>query len=439
MDTKKLRQKILDLAIHGKLVPQDLNDEPASVLLERIKAEKEQLIKEGKIKRQKKSASSDTSHYGNDVPFEVPEGWVWCRLKDITSFLSRGKSPQYSDERKYPVFAQKCNLKDGGISLVQARFLDPKTINKWGSEYKLCTGDVLINSTGTGTVGRTRIFNSNCLGTYPFVVPDSHVSVVRTFKEVNSYYIYMLISSRVIQEYLEDNLAGSTNQKELYIGVLEDLFVPLPPMDEQDRIVMKSNKLFSIIDCIEKEEENLSVAVQKAKSKILDLALSGHLTSDTSHYPQLPDGWKNKNFAQLFEVLASKSYQIQQKEIHLSGKYPVISQSASYIEGYSDREEKLYNAETPVIIFGDHTRNVKYVNFDFIVGADGVKILKPMINSKFAYYLTLYNSKQIGNRGYSRHFQYLKKQSWRIPSEKEQQRIVEIIEHCFLLFDIIIT
>lgn len=161
--------------------------------------------------------------------------------------------------------------------------------------------------------------------------------------------------------------------------------------------------------------------------------------SDTSHYPQLPDGWGNKDFSQLFEVLTSKSYQIQQKEIHQSGKYPVISQSALYIEGYSDIEEKLYNAETPVIIFGDHTRNVKYVNFDFIVGADGVKILKPTINSKFAYYLTLYNSKQIENRGYSRHFQYLKQQSWSIPSEKEQQKIVEIIEHYFRVFDIIIT
>ncbi len=76
MDTKKLRQKILDLAIHGKLVPQDPKDEPASVLLERIKAEKERLIKEGKIKRSKKSAkTSDTPHYGN-VPFEVPKGWV---------------------------------------------------------------------------------------------------------------------------------------------------------------------------------------------------------------------------------------------------------------------------------------------------------------------------------------------------------------------------
>ena len=90
MDTKKLRQKILDLAIHGKLVPQDPNDEPASVLLERIKAEKERLIKEGKIKRSKKSAkTSDTPHYGN-VPFEVPEGWESVPVSDL--FLLNPKS-----------------------------------------------------------------------------------------------------------------------------------------------------------------------------------------------------------------------------------------------------------------------------------------------------------------------------------------------------------
>ena len=89
MDTKKLRQKILDLAIHGKLVPQDPDDEPASVLLERIKVEKEQLIKEGKIKRSRKSAkTSDTPHYGN-VPFEVPNNWVWCTLGDL-AFYKKG-------------------------------------------------------------------------------------------------------------------------------------------------------------------------------------------------------------------------------------------------------------------------------------------------------------------------------------------------------------
>ena len=93
MDTKKLRQKILDLAIHGKLVPQDPNDEPASVLLERINAEKERLIKEGKIKRSKKSAkTSDTPHYGN-VPFEVPKGWVWTTLGYIGVWQAGGTPP----------------------------------------------------------------------------------------------------------------------------------------------------------------------------------------------------------------------------------------------------------------------------------------------------------------------------------------------------------
>ena len=102
MDTKKLRQKILDLAIHGKLVPQDPNDEPASVLLERIKVEKERLIKEGKIKRSKKSGSSDTLHYEN-VPFEVPSSWMWTILEEITSTIGDGLhgTPQYNSEGDY--------------------------------------------------------------------------------------------------------------------------------------------------------------------------------------------------------------------------------------------------------------------------------------------------------------------------------------------------
>lgn len=100
MDTKKLRQKILDLAIHGKLVPQDPNDEPASGLLERIKAEKERLIKEGKIKRTKKSAkSSDTPHY----PYLLPKGWEWCKLEDIVCELKYGTSEKSSSVGKITV------------------------------------------------------------------------------------------------------------------------------------------------------------------------------------------------------------------------------------------------------------------------------------------------------------------------------------------------
>ena len=260
MNTKALRQKILDLAIHGKLVPQDPNDEPASVLLERIKAEKERLIKEGKIKRTKQSKTAcDKLHY----PFELPEGWCWCDLGDICTFLSRGKSPKYLDnDRTYPVFAQKCNLKEGGISLAQARFLDPSTIGKWDDIYKLRTGDVLINSTGTGTVGRTRLFDESCLGDYPFVVPDSHVSVVRTDNNIESAYVYAYFSSDLVQEYLGSNLAGSTNQKELYINVLESLAIPIPPYKEQTHIVSEINKWNKYIDTIEQRKQDLQITIK---------------------------------------------------------------------------------------------------------------------------------------------------------------------------------
>ena len=278
MDTKKLRQKILELAIHGKLVPQDPNDEPASVLLERIRAEKERLIKEGKIKQSKKSAkSSDTPHYENEAPFEVPENWEWTTIGELCSFLSRGKSPKYSEERKYPVFAQKCNLYDGDISLEKARFLDPETISKWSDEYKLIDGDILVNSTGTGTVGRTRLFHSDVLGDYPFVVPDSHVSVVRTLKGIESKFVLAFLSSDYGQTYIEDNLAGSTNQKELYIGVLDNMQFPLPPHEEQLRIVTTVEKWFSLIDTLETAKEDLQTSIAQAKSKILDLAIHGKL------------------------------------------------------------------------------------------------------------------------------------------------------------------
>ena len=195
----------------------------------------------------------------------------------------------------------------------QARFLDPSTIGKWGEDYKLKSGDVLVNSTGTGTVGRTRLFDECCLGEYPFVVPDSHISVVRTVAEIDSFYIWAILSSNWGQQYLEDNLAGSTNQKELYIGVLEDMLIPLPPKNEQKKIANEIARWEKYVDNIDVVKEELSNYIKQTKSKILDLAISGKLVPqdpndepaiellkrinpsfepcDNSHYENLPQGW----------------------------------------------------------------------------------------------------------------------------------------------------
>ena len=227
------KSKILELAMQGKLVPQDHTDESASDMLRRVNP--------------KAKIITDTPHLRN-----IPNRWCLCELRDLCAFISRGKSPKYSDvPNQYPVFAQKCNLKDGGISLNQARFLDESTLPKWPNKYKLKDQDILVNSTGTGTVGRTRLFLNKYLKEFPFVVPDSHVSVVRTFDEIDSKFIYFNLISREGQTYFNDNLSGSTNQKELYIEAIGNKLIFLPPKNEQERIVAKIEELYSCLDKIE--------------------------------------------------------------------------------------------------------------------------------------------------------------------------------------------
>ena len=261
---EQLKKSILQYAIEGKLVPQCEEDGTAEDLLQKIQADKHRLYAEGKLKKKDLTHSTifrgeDNKYYektiltgevkciDEEIPFEIPISWRWVRLADISIFLSRGKSPKYSDVKQIPVFAQKCNLKSGGISLDEVKFLDTSTLPKWKDEYKLRHQDILINSTGTGTVGRIGIFSESLLRNYPFIVPDSHISVVRLSSACNPLYIFNVLSSNAVQSYIEDNLAGSTNQKELYIGTLGKLLIPLPPMIEQQKIIHKIEVVASIM------------------------------------------------------------------------------------------------------------------------------------------------------------------------------------------------
>ena len=224
---KQTRQKILDLAIHGKLVPQNKSDEPASVLLERI--------------------TRDNPHYEKltDVPFEIPESWEWVKLGDVCKPIKRGKSPKYIEQSNILVFAQKCNQKDGPVSLEKALYLDESTLNKYPKEEFLQKGDVIINSTGTGTLGRVGHFNVDLPQGIKGIVPDSHVTTIRS-SVVNSNYLYSYLKNK--QSYLEKNGEGSTNQKELKPHTIYDLEFPLPPLAEQKRIVNKIDEIFASLD-----------------------------------------------------------------------------------------------------------------------------------------------------------------------------------------------
>ena len=258
------KSKILDLAIRGKLVPQDPNDEPASVLLERIRAEKEGLIKQGKIKRDKKDSvifkGDDNSYYekigeevfciDEEIPYNIPDTWTWMRLENCcVKEIRRGKSPKYTENSNVLVFAQKCNTKHNSIDVSLAQYLDETALKHYPDDEYMQDGDTVINSTGTGTLGRVGIYRNTDNTKGLSIVPDSHVTVIRSFSCINSHYLYAFMKAH--QSELEKKGEGSTNQKELKPLTLKEMLIAIPPLSEQKRIDKSINIALSHFAVIE--------------------------------------------------------------------------------------------------------------------------------------------------------------------------------------------
>lgn len=268
MDTKKLRQKILDLAIRGKLVPQDPNDEPASVLLERIKAEKERLIKEGKIKKSKKSAkTSDTPHYQN-VPFEIPDNWVSVPVSEL--FYLNPKS-EIADNIHIGFIPMAC-VDDGfsGNHYFEKRIW--KEVKKGYCHFQ--NGDIGIAKISPCFENlKSTIFQglpNNCgAGTTELVI-------LRPINIYAKFYLYLFKSQWYIDEGTK-YFKGVVGQQRVHKGIFTDLHIPLPPLVEQQRIVTEIEKWFALIDQIEQGKVNLQTTIKQIKSKILDLAIHGKL------------------------------------------------------------------------------------------------------------------------------------------------------------------
>lgn len=299
MDTKALRQKILDLAIHGKLVPQDPNDEPASVLLERIKAEKERLIKEGKIKRSKKSAkTSDTPHYEN-VPFEVPSSWVWTTLGEISNYGECNNVSVDSITDDDWVLELE-DLEKDTAKIIQTLSRSKRSIK--GVRHRFNKGDILYS--------KLRTYLNKVL-----VAPQSgycttEIMPFNSYCNVSSYYLNHVLRSAYFLDYTQQCGYGVKMPRLSTTDACNGM-IPLPPLAEQKRIVKEIEHWFSLIDVIESGKEDLQATIKQAKSKILDLAIHGKLvpqdpndepasellkrinskaeiTCDNGHYPNIP-------------------------------------------------------------------------------------------------------------------------------------------------------
>ena len=378
MDTKKLRQKILDLAIRGKLVPQDPNDEPASVLLERIKAEKERLIKEGKIRRSKKtSKTSDTPHYKN-VPFEVPSSWVWTTLEEILELVS---GQDFSPD--------KYNNNVSGIPyIIGASNIENEQliINRW-TEYPSVysyLNDLLVVCKGAG-VGKMAINN---IGT---------VHIARQIQAIRGYTNY--INIKYIKAVVKNNIESIISKANgLIPGLKRELLlslqIPLPPFAEQQSIVKEIEHWFTLINKIEQDKSALQAVIKQVKSKILDLAIHGKLvpqdpndepasellkrinskaeiTCDNAHNKKLPKGWCICKLENIVTILDNLRKPISSNERYLR----IVNRPKEDLYPY-------YGATGLVGMIDDYILDGKFL----LLGEDGAPFLDK--NANKAYVIT---------------------------------------------------
>ena len=445
MDTKQLRQKILDLAIRGKLVPQDPNDEPASVLLERVKAEKERLIAEGKIKRSKKSAaSSDKPHYAD---WDLPSGWEWCVVDDF-AYVAAGSTPSKDAfvETGIP-YIKMYNLRNQQIDFdFRPQYIKEDVHNGKLKRSQTEIGDLIMNIVGP-PLGKLAII--------PDSLPQSNFNqaavLIRPLlhKKIIVKYLFYYLSQ--MSEINSISTKGSAGQVNISLTQSQNMRIALPPLQEQQRIVNEIEHLWKCLGHVDEEARNLNNAVERIKTKLLELAIMGKLvaqdpadepavdllkrlnpnavvSADTSHYQHLPQGWCVCKLEDIVDYEQPQRYIVESTEYNDAYKTPVLTAGKSFVIGHTNETEGVFD-KVPVIIFDDFTTDSKYVDFSFKVKSSAMKILhvKSGVNIKYVYFF-MSITRLVGKTHKRYWISEYSKLVIPLPPYNEQCRIVDAIE-----------
>ena len=349
MNTKHLKAKILDLAIRGKLVPQDPSEGNAADLLKKIREEKNILIEQKKIKADKNSSfiikAEDGRHYEqfadgslidieDEIPFEIPENWCWCKIGEIANKITDG---EHNTPKRVPSFQgfyllSARNIQNGHLALNDVDYVDELEFNRIFARCNPQKNDILISC--SGSVGRcTRIEDEN---KYVMVRSAAMISA----PSVNTKYLMYAIQSPELQNQIQ-YASKQTAQANLFQGAISNLVISLPPLSEQQRIVSAIEKAFEQIDIIEKNKLNLKTYIKQTKSKVLDLAIHGKLVE------QIP---KEGNATDLLQKIRDeKTELIKQKKLKEDKKssFLIKSEDGKHYEHFADGTLKDIEDEIP--------------------------------------------------------------------------------------------
>ncbi len=450
MDTKKLRQKILDLAIRGKLVPQDPNDEPASVLLERIRAEKEHLIKEGKIKRSKKSAASDTSHYEN-VPFEVPESWCWTTLGEIGNWQA-GATPSRMRKDYYGgniPWLKTGDLTDGYIYEIPETITD-KALEETSVKLNP-TGSVLIAMYGA-TIGKIGIL------TFPATTNQACCACV-DYKAVTPKYLFNFLLSHK-EEFVK--MGGGGAQPNISKEKIISTLIPIPPIAEQNRIADEIERLITFIEAIELNQGRLEQSLKLCKERILDMALSGKLIpqdqddepaielfrkinpsftpADNRHYKNLPETWEEVELGAICQLSDGKK--VTDKEL--------VNLDVKYLRG-SKEGDKLFSGKyvrkdaLMILVDGENSGEVFITPHEGYQGSTFKQLrISSELNRDYVLSLIQHSRELLKDNKVGSAIPHLNKKLFKqihvpIPPYNEQERIVQTVQTIMFKLDEILA
>ena len=457
MNTKLLKQKILDLAIRGKLVPQDPNDEPASELLKSIRAEKEKLIAEGKIKRSKKTG--DKPHYGNEnAPFEIPESWEWVKLDELAQYK---KGPFGSSLTKamfvkegvdtFKVYEQKNAIQKD--STIGTYYISKEHFERLNA-FEVQPNDIIVSC--AGTIGETYILPKDIKRG----VINQALMFVRLYLPTITPF-YLIYFDFIIKSSSQQDSKGTAIKNIPPFEILKNYLFPLPPLQEQERIIAEVEKWFALIDKIEDNKQDLQDYIKQTKSKILSLAIHGKLVPqdsndepaikllkrinpnaticDTSHYGNLPTNWSISTMSNLCRIIDGEK-QSNINRIYLDVKY---------LRGKSDGEYLMSGKFVPanstmILVDGENSGEIFTTTIDGYQGST-FKILdiSEEMYKPFVLYVILSYQKQLRENKVGSAIPHLNKKLFReivveVPPYEEHKRIVNKIDELFSFIDSIL-
>jgi len=356
----------------------------------------------------------------------IPEDWEVVRLGEVFE-VKQGKQLSAKENRDGKVlkpFLRTSNVLWNKIDLSEISYM-PFSESEF-ENLKLKKGDILVCE--GGDVGRTAVWD----GQIDEISYQNHLHRLRSVKDnINNYFFAYWMEYAITIKNLYHQNANKTTIPNLSSSRLKAFPIPLPPLEEQKAI---ADILSTVQNAIEKTEKVINATKQLKKSMMKHLFTYGAVAVDEidkvklkeSEIGLIPEHWevvKLENFMEGF----TPNKKLKQSDYKAIGKFPVIDQGQEYVAGFYDDKTMVFDKDLPVILFGDHTRIIKYIDFPFICGADGLKIIIPKENfhRKYFYYALL--NLNIPSRGYNRHFKILKEKLIPLSPLDEQQKIANIL------------